>query len=332
MIDIFGVLDDGTQVDVITLGSAELGVKILTLGAIIHDVRLTGVDWPLTLGTTDVAGYRGPLKSFGSFMGPVVNRIKGAKATIDGETFEFETHRSGNLTQHSGSTGLQNLVWAVVDQGDSFVVLSIDLPDGLGGFPGNRTVTVRYDVHGAALRMTATATTDAPTLMNPANHSYWVMDPGLGYAGHTLTIDADRYTITGTDLMPTGDLPLVAGTGYDFRKGLTLAGDDSQFFDLNLCMADGQTALRPIATLRGTSGVQMEMSTTECGLQVYDCGTISAPGFATHHGADIGPYSGVALEAQSWPGALEHDHFPPIVLRPGETYAQTTQWAFSKDT
>ncbi len=331
MITTFGKTADGRQVDIVTIGNDQVTAKILTLGAIINDVRLAGVDYSLTLGSPDVAPYEDKFNSFGSFMGPVINRIAGCKATIDGQEFTFEKHHSGDLTQHSGSTGMQKQVWSVTDNGDDFVVLSLALTDGLGGFPGNRVVTARYDILGNALRLTATATTDAPTLMNPANHSYWNMDGTPGFAGHTLTVHADRFTEPNEALMPTGRLADVAGSPYDFREGKVLAGDNSQFFDLNLVVSDARTQLRPVAKLVGTSGVAMEMSTTECGLQVYDCGTISRPDFPTNHGRGYTFYEGVALEAQSWPGATMHSHFPSIELRPGADYKQVTQWAFSRD-
>lgn len=327
----FGEIENGIQVDAITIESDALTVTILTLGAVLNDVRLAGVFYPLTLGSTGVDGYRGPLSSFGSLMGPVINRIKGCTATIDGQEFTFEKHRSGNLTQHSGSTGMQKQVWRLADHGADFVALTLDLPDGLGGFPGNRSVTAAYYVDGASLRMKVTATTDASTLMNPANHSYWSLDPDLGFSGHTLTVKADRFTEPDQNLMPTGRVLDVTGTDYDFRVGKVLTADNNQFFDLNLVTADQRGPLRPVATLRGTSGVQMVMSTTECGLQVYDCGTIKAPEFPTHHGQPYMPYSGIALEAQSWPGAVANDHFPSIVLRPNETYEQITEWAFSRE-
>jgi len=225
---------------------------------------------------------------------------------------------------------MQAQVWTVGEQTATSVELHVDLVDGLGGFPGNRRVTVTYALDGAALRMDVTAETDAPTVMNPANHSYWVLDPGLGFAGHRLRVDTARYTEPNDALMPTGRVLDVDGSPYDFRNGLQLTGNADQFFDLNLCLSDTRQDLRPVAWLTGTAGVSMEMSTTECGLQVYDCGTIDAPNFATHHGAPIRPYSGLALEAQSWPGALAHDHFPSILLHPGETYRQSTGWRFMR--
>lgn len=326
----FGTTAAGQAVDVITIGNGQVTAKILTLGAIIHDVRLAGVDYSLTLGSPEVEPYEGKFGSFGSFMGPVINRIKDCQAIIDGKTFQFEKHHSGNLTQHSGSTGMQKQIWKIDSHSDAQVTLTLDLADGLGGFPGNRKISAHYAIVANALRLTATATTDAPTLMNPANHSYWNMDGTPGFKGHTLTIHADRFTEPNEALMPTGNLLPVEGSAYDFREGMVLAGDKSQFFDLNLVVSNTPTDLRPVAVLKGTRGVSMEMSTTECGLQVYDCGTISRPEYPTIHDRSYTFYEGVALEAQSWPGATVHDHFPSIVLRPDEEYRQVTQWAFAK--
>ncbi len=151
----FGQVADGRYVQKITLRSEQLTVTILTLGAVINDVRLTGVPWPLTLGSPDVAGYEGKLSSFGSFMGPVINRIKGCTAKIDGKTYRFEKHHSGNLTQHSGSTGMHRQIWSIAEYGSNYVLLTLHLPDGLGGFPGNREITLRYEIEQASLRMTA---------------------------------------------------------------------------------------------------------------------------------------------------------------------------------
>ena len=80
----FGTTQDGSDVAQITIGSDQLAVKILTLGGVLNDVRLTGIAWPLTLGSTEVAAYEGRMSSFGSLMGPVINRIKGCSAELMG--------------------------------------------------------------------------------------------------------------------------------------------------------------------------------------------------------------------------------------------------------
>ena len=327
----FGSTQDGCDVAQITISSDELTVNILTLGSVINDVRLTGVAWPLTLGSSEVAAYEGKMSSFGSLMGPVINRIKGCSADIDGQIFTFEKHHSGDLTQHSGSSGMHNQIWNIADHGPGFVVLKLALADGLGGFPGNREIELRYTVHQATLSMAVQATTDAPTPFNPANHSYWSLDPTVGFSGQTFQLQADHYSEPDEDLMPTGQILPVAGSQYDFRSGIKMAGDASQFFDLNLCISDSKHPLRPVATLTGAQGVRMEVATTECGLQLYDGGTIHAPDYGTHHGAPYGAYAALALEAQSWPGSLAHAHFPNIILRPTKQYEQITSWTFSAE-
>ena len=328
-ISLFDHTKDGQTVHVIDIASAQLKVRILTYGAILNDVRLVGADWPLTLGAPNIAAYEGRLSSFGALMGPVVNRIKGAQAVVDGQLYQFEKHHSGNLTQHSGSCGIHKQIWKILESGQDFVTLGLHLPDGQGGFPGNRDIKTTYRVEGAKLSMHVVATSDAPTPFNPANHSYWALDGQAGFCEHSLQVFADEYTEADSALMPTGRVLAVENTPYDFRQPRRLTGRKNEFFDLNLCLSPKTKEARPIAILTGAKGLEMQMFSTECGLQIFDCGTIDAPEYTTHHGAGYGLYAGLALEAQSWPGALDHGHFPSIILRPNKTYEQITAWAFS---
>lgn len=324
----FGQTSDGREVDAIDIGSDDLTVRILTFGAVINDVRLTALGHPLTLGSPEVAPYEGAFKSFGSLMGPVVNRIKNAKATIAGQDYSFETNNLGRHTQHSGSTGAHLQVWDVVTFDDNAVHLALDMPDGLGGFPGNRRVTVAYSVEGTALTMQVRCTTDAPTIINFANHSYWNLDGSENYGGHTLLVHANQYLPPDDLLMPTGQIAPVENTPYDYREPGTLTGDDSQFFDLNYCFSDTDQPLRELAVLTGKSGVSMSMASTAPGLQAYDAGTMKDQEHPTHIGTPYRPYAGFALEAQRWPGALAHKHFPSIEFDADKPFEQTTRWTF----
>ena len=139
----FGQTRDGRQVDMIQLRGGELTVAILTLGATLQDLRLAGTPWPLTLGAQSVAAYEGPCRWFGSVAGPVANRIAGAQAVIDGKVCRFDPNENGRTTLHGGATGTDAQVWALTDQTVGSVTLSLNLPDGLGGFPGNRRLTAR---------------------------------------------------------------------------------------------------------------------------------------------------------------------------------------------
>lgn len=325
----FGTLAGGGDVDRLVISAGDLTAAILTFGAILQDVRLAGLGHGLTLGSDVLAAYEGPYNSFGSIIGPVANRIRNATAQLDGTTLHFEPNMIGGHTLHSGKAGLRKKLWQVVDHQPARLTLRAEAEDGEGGFPGNRSWQVTYVAEApATLTMTLTASTDAPTLMNTVNHSYWNLDGSPTYHGHTLRLAADRYLPVDKMLLPTGQIASVDSTAFDYRSPQTLG--PQTMVDHNFCLSDGRAPVRPVAWLIGTSGVTMEMATTEPGLQVYDGNTIRSDGFPGHHGTPYGLQAGLALEAQFWPDAPANPNFPSIRLDPGQPWEQVTRWAFSK--
>ncbi len=75
----FGTTDTGETVQAITLRAADLYVVLLTWGAVLQDVRLRGIGHSLTMGSDSLADYQGDMRYHGSLIGPVANRISGAK-------------------------------------------------------------------------------------------------------------------------------------------------------------------------------------------------------------------------------------------------------------
>jgi len=325
----FGTIETGEAVARITLRNRQLEVSVLTLGAVLQDVRLAGIGHSLTLGSTDVMAYRGKMRSFGALMGPVVNRIRDAQAPIGGVMHRFEANLEGRHTKHGGSCGTQHRVWRVLEASDIHAVLALTLEDGAAGFPGQREITLEYRLNAADLDMVIRAHTDKPTLMNLANHSYWNLDGGGAIAGHSLRVDAANYTENGADLMATGRVLPVADTPFDFRKTRVFEPSEALRFDMNYCLSETRRALSPACCLTGLSGVEMELWTTEPGLQVFDQGTIDTAPFAGHGGAPYRPFSSVAFEAQGWPGAANNAGFPGIEVTPDAPYRQHTRWRFS---
>ncbi len=325
----FGTTARGEIVEKITLASDALQVSVLTWGAVLQDVRLAGHGHPLTLGGPDLAAYAGPMKSFGAVMGPVVNRIRNAQAPIAGTLHQFEANLDGQHTKHGGSHGPHLQVWQVIETSPSHAVLELTLPDGLSGFPGNRVLRAEYRVTDAALDLVLVAQTDAPTLINLANHSYWNLDGSLDAGGHLLQIFADRYTENGPDLLVTGHVLPVEGTRFDFRKPTRFAAGPDRQFDLNYALAEARRPLTLAARLEGERGIRMDMSTTEPGLQLFDFGSFDTGAFVGHHGTPYPSYAGIALEAQGWPDAANHANWPSIEVTPDAPYHQHTQWAFS---
>jgi aldose 1-epimerase len=317
----FGATASGHPVEAITLSSGALSVRLLTLGAILQDVRIAGVNRSLTLGSDRVADYEGQMHYHGALIAPVANRIARGEAQIAGARHKLTADSGHRHLLHSGPAGAHRKLWHLDHVAPDRATLGCDLPDGEGGFPGNRRVRVRYSVDGATLRMEVTATTDRPTLFNAANHSYWNLDGSESWQGHSLRIAADRYLPVTEELLPAGMIASVAGTEFDFRAG-RVAGPGAPALDHCFCLSDGRRHLRPVLTLSGASGVTMTLSTTEPGVQVYDGRAAARPGRK--------PGEGVAIEAQGWPDAPNHRTFPSILLTPDATYRQITEWRFGR--
>lgn len=321
-ISTFGTTAAGRRVHKITLTAGDLTVSLLTLGALLQSVRLAGVAHDLTLGSALVADYEGDMRHHGSVIAPVVNRLTGARALLDGQDLRFEVNYNGRHCLHSGSAGSHLQVWDLVEAGAHHATLALQMPDGAGGFPGNRLLTARISLAApATIRQELSAQTDAPTIFNATNHSYWTMDGAADWTGHRLRIAAEAVLPTDTDFVPTGEILPVAGTVYDFRAGRDIA-PGAPALDNCFCLGRTRDALRPVLWLTGRNGLMMEVATTEPGVQVYDGRGALRPGH--------GPYEGLAIETQGWPDAPNRPGFPPIRLTPGAPLQQITEWRFSR--
>ena len=317
----FGTTAAGLTVHKVTIAQGDLSAAILTKGATLQSVRLKGVAHDLTLGSDNLADYEGKMRHHGSLVAPVVNRFTGARAPIGGKVFQFEANQSARHTLHFGSLGSQHKVWTIAEASDTAVTLSLTLPAGEGNMPGNRPVRATFAIVDGALQMDVTATTDALTLFNVANHSYWNMDGSDTWAGHSMRIAADRYLPVTGDFCPTGEIAGVGGSIFDLRAMREIVpGVDT--YDHNFCLSDARQPLRDVLWLKGASGLMMTIATTEAGVQVYDGRNGQRPG--------RGLYEGLAIEPQMWPDAPNHPGFPGIELNVGETYHHTTRWAFSR--
>lgn len=316
----FGEMADGRAVQKITLLRGGLTVCLLTWGAVLQSVRLAGIDHDLTLGSDLLADYEGAMCFHGAIMAPVANRIGHARAMIGGREYRFEANQ-GPHCLHSGSAGAHAQIWELLEINDSTATLGLSLPDGLGGFPGNRRAEARFSLGDDHLRLDIRATTDAETLWNATNHSYWTLDGGADFTGHRLQIAADHWLPTDAGARSTGAVAPVAGSAMDFRQPHLLT-PGAPALDHCFCLSNGQAPLREVLRLQGKSGLSLQVSTTEPGVQIYDARTTRRPGRA--------PYEGLAIETQGWPDAPSYPAFPSIALHPGEVRLQTTEWRFTR--
>lgn len=329
----FGTMPDGTPVREVTLQGGGLSARILTWGAVVRDLRLEGHAAPLVLGFETLAPYLTDSPHFGAIAGRYANRIRDGRFVLDGQAVQVDRNFQGRHHLHGGSVAFGKRVWRIVDLAADAVTLGLDDPAGSGGFPGALSVRCAYRLApGGTLEVLLEAETDAPTICNLAQHSYFNLDDGGAgdVLGHRLRVAADSYLAVDDGLIPVGDPAPVAGTPFDYRTARPIgAALPEGGLDHNFCLSPTRQALRPVAWLTGTSGTTLTVETTEPGLQVYAGAklNVAPPGLG---GRRYGPHAGLALEPQVWPDAPNRPDFPQATLRPAETYRQVTRYRFAR--
>lgn len=320
MRQVFGTLEDGTEIEEVVLKKGALEAKVLTYGAVLRELKFNGQS--VVLGYPDIEGYVGDPNYIGAVVGRCANRITDGKAVIDGKFHQLSKNKENKNHQHGGGRGFSKRVWSVEQSDKASVLLKLVSEAGDEGYPGTLTALVRYTLTGSgALRVKMTAETDQPTLVNLTQHSYFNLDGHPTIENHRLEIPADRYLPLNEELVPTGEIRNVAWTPYDFQDGGRI--DPKMDYDINYCLSDEpREQVEFSAALEDAGGDRrMEVWTTEPGLQIYDANGL--------HSEMFGKKAGICLEAQRWPDAINKDWASTVILRPGETYSHVTEFRFS---
>lgn len=325
----FGRLAGGEEVLEIGLAGGGLGVDVLTYGAVLRDIRLSTAEGArsVVLGYSRLADYVAFSPYFGAIVGRCANRIAGGGFELDGRRIALDRNEGGRTHLHGGSRGFSARVWDVVDLGPDAVTLQLVSVAGDQGYPGTVTARCRYALPSPGrLTIALDAVCDAPTIVNLAAHSYFDLDRGLTILDHRLMVPADAVTPVDRALIPTGVLAPVEGTGLDFRAPRPVR-DAGASLDLNYVLSMAPVAApRLVARLEGSrSGLVLELHSTEPGLQVYD-GNVMAGPVPLADGRPVRRNGGICLEPQRFPDAVHHPEFPSVLLRPGETYRQRTEY------
>ncbi len=299
----------------------------------------------VTLGYADFAGYIQSPAFLGALIGRFANRIADGAFALDGKTYTL-ARNNGKNSLHGGPTGFHSRLWTakVVSGSDGDALqLTYVSADGEEGFPGALTARVVHSLRAdGGFVIDCTATTDRPTIVNLTNHAYFnLAGEGVGVIhGHELQIEADAFTPVDATMIPTGELRAVARTAFDFRQpvaiGARIDETDEQLerargYDHNYVLRGEPGTLRRVARVREPqSGRVLEVETTQPGLQLYSGNFLGAgASIIGPSGEPYIPRSGFCLETQHYPDSPHHPEWPSVVLRPGETYRQTTVYRFA---
>ena len=249
----------------------------------------------------------------GSTVGRFANRIANAQFPLNGTVFQLDKN-DGNNSNHGGFSGFHSRLFDCQEEGNRIVFTYLS-KDGEGGFPGNLRLTVVYSFsEDNELRIEYKAVCDKATPFNPTNHAYFNLSAQRdNILNHELKVYADQYLETNDKFLPTGNILPLAGSAFDFReytpfsrlmplKKEVLPGYNTYF------ISHSEDELKHLASIKDTvSGRQLEVFSSMPGIQVYTGDYLSEPFY---------PFAGVALEAQFYPDAPNHKHFPSCILFP----------------
>ena len=327
---------------------SDMTVLATNYGAIITSIIVPDRDGNLAdvaLGYDRVEDYINAVDKpyFGAVVGRYGNRIAKGEFTLDGETYSL-LKNNGENHLHGGAMGFDKVVWTVDEyiEGKS-LTLSYLAKDKEEGYPGNLQLQITYTLRDDnSLVVDYYATADKATPVNVTQHTYFnLKGEGQGtILDHELMLNAKKFTPVDETLIPTGEMPTVAGTPFDFTTAKSIGRDigqqDEQLsfglgYDHNWILdKDGKEGELSLAAQvhEPTSGRVMEIHTTEPGLQFYGGNFLDG----RLKGKSGKPYihrGGFCLETQHFPDSPNQTNFPSTILKPGDTYESKTVFKFS---
>ena len=292
----------------------------------------------VVLGYDNPDGYMGPSGTgFGATIGRNGNRIGKARFVLNGKTYELDKNNNGN-NLHSGLDYYHHRMWAVKETTENSITFSLHSPDGDQGYPGTFDVDVTYTLtEDNALQIDYYGVPQADTIVNMTNHSYFNLN---GHASGSIVeqevwVDADAFTATDSELIPTGEIVPVEGTPMDFRTKKKIGRDIGENYealvvgggyDHNWCLNNNGKFAKVIEMSSDVSGITMEVYTDLPGVQIYSGNYLSE-----EKGKDGIVYhqrQGICFETQHYPDAINHDNFPSPVVKAGEEYRTRTVYKF----
>ena len=320
----------------ILTNSSGITAQLLNYGATLASFKIPTANnqmREITLGFDTLEQYLKHEFYFGCTVGRVANRIKNGSFSHQQKIYQLACNEKNHHHLHGGIKGFDKVIWQAKSfqetnaTGVEFNYLS---KDGEEGYPGNLYVKVTYTLtNNNELKINFLAQTDKPTPVNLTNHAYWnLAGAGSGsILNHEVQLFSASYLEIDKNLIPTGEIKSITDTAYDFSfpKLIGKNFDEVNGYDNCYVLPDAQKKLQLAARVR-ESNITMEVFTTQPGMQFYTGNNLRP--FSIADNKQIERWSGFCLETQGFPDAINHPHFPTIMLLPNESYQHETIYAF----
>ena len=292
----------------------------------------------VVLGYDDPTGYEGPGGTFfGATVGRNANRLAKGRFTINGAEYHLDINNGSN-NLHSGLDFQSFRVWDVKSAEGNSITFCLHSPDGDQGYPGALDIQVTYTLtEDNSVKIDYYGVPQAETIINYTNHSYFNLnghDSGP-ITRHQVWLDADHYTPTDAESIPTGEIAPVEGTPMDFRTKKEVGRDIAQDFealnfgkgyDHNWCLNNNGKFAKVAELTSDITGITMEVYTDLPGVQIYTANYVKNE--AGKGGVVYQQRHGICFETQYYPDTPNHPNFPSSLYKAGEVYQTTTTFKF----
>ncbi len=331
MVKTFGELATGQEALLFTISCGNVSADITNYGASLVSLRVNDLD--VVLGYDSVSGYEGQGGYLGCIVGRNANRVGGSKFLLNGTEIRLPANEGPNCL-HSGPDCYAFRLWEVAAHSENSLTLALHSPHGDQGFPGNAHIRVTYTIENNGLTISYEALSDRDTVFNLTSHAYFNLfgqhQPHRAL-DQLLTIPGGFFCPDDAANIPTGELRSVEGTPFDFRQPKAIGRDiGADYEPLHLQGGYDHNFVNagPLCAIleNPESGLRMTVTTDCPGVQFYSGNFLDNLG---KDGVAYGYRSGIALETQFYPNAVNHPEWPQPMARAGVPWHSTTRYAFA---
>lgn len=299
-----------------------LSVDVLDYGARIASINFNGLE--LALSYPNDNDYLSDDFYMGASIGPISNRIRHGKLTIEGQCRQIPCNLMGH-SLHSGNLGFDKETWSLCKVTKDSLNYELVYPLNKIGLTGELLVNAIYSVENGSLRLDYHCKTDTATYVNLTNHVYLNIDGGSSIEHHEFELFADNYLDADQDNIPTGELiELQAPFKFQIKNSTTskLTGLCDHHFNTKGGSAEHSNDLQKMLVARSSkSNIELEFSSNSVGFQFYTGQFLSEP---------FAPSSGFCVEPQLPPNAINQSSFPSPLLMPNEDRKQSLLFKFNQ--